>query len=87
MQDYVPLDEMPSPLQVNSGDIKRCVLLLAPASAGGGSGLRPSHLKEMVNVPSPAKTEGFADALTRRVNILSAGKAPQQISLGICGAP
>ena len=55
-------------------------------SAPGPSGLRPSHLREAVQCPSPDHANWFLSSLTRFVNLLAAGKAPYTINQHLCGA-
>lgn len=55
-------------------------------SGPGPSGLRPSHLREAVQCPSPDHANRLMISLTRFVNLLAAGHAPSSISQHLCGA-
>jgi hypothetical protein len=56
-------------------------------SAPGASGLRHSHLADMLHAPSPQAAALASDAVTNLVNRLASGRAPTSFAPWLCGAP
>ena len=83
----VPTTPPPPPIEVSTEDVVGALRLSFPTgSAPGPSGLRANHLKEAVFCPSLNKANNALLCLTRVVNLLCAGKAPQIVIPHLCGA-
>lgn len=57
------------------------------AAAGGGSGLTPGHLKELLAVPSTQLEGELLDGLTSLTTKLAADKMPHHLMKWLAGAP
>ena len=84
---YTPPEISPAAPEFTEEQVRASVKRFPPGSAAGGSGLRPNHLLELLDVPNPKENAGLLAGLTRVVNLLAAGKAPKSISAWIAGAP
>ena len=72
---------------VKPEDICACVQKFPRSSAGGGTGLTPTHLKEMLRMPEARDDTGLRTALACLVSQLARGKVPQAITPWFTGAP
>ena len=72
---------------VKPEDITACVKKFPRASAGGGTGLTPTHLKEMLRLPEASEGTGLLTALACLVSQLAKGNVPARIAPWLAGAP
>ncbi|MED5469236.1 MAG: reverse transcriptase domain-containing protein, partial [Cyanobacteriota bacterium] len=83
MGEYPTTDQ--APLSVSTFQVCKAALSFNKGSAGGTSGLRPEHLKVVLQA-SNARRESAAAALTKLVNRMLAGKVPSHVAPFLCGA-
>ena len=78
----------PEPFVFSEETVLKCVSTFPTGSAGGCSGLRPQHLKEVTaHTPVSAHAREALEQLTRVVNKLAAGEAPDSIMAAVASAP
>ena len=82
----LPSAPTPQPVKLEESTILKVVKSFPNGSAGGPSGLRPSHLREAMDCPSPDCANRALFSLTGVVNLLAAGNAPSAILPHLCGA-
>ena len=84
-----PLGNLPTtdhaPLSVTSTQVVKAALRFNKGSAGGPSGLRPEHLRVVLQ-SSNTRRDSAAVALTRLLNNMMAGKVPAPVAPYLCGA-
>ena len=81
-----PPGPAPPTSTLSEAAIKKGVRSFPNGSAPGPSGLRPSHVREAVDCPSPDRANNMLSSLTKFVNHLAAGQAPPSILPHLCGA-
>ncbi|KAK8720595.1 hypothetical protein OTU49_013221 [Cherax quadricarinatus] len=74
------------PLIVEDSDIYKAIMSFPSGSAGGYTGIRPQHLKEMVNPVIGEIAETLLSEITRFVNNSLAGLIPDEIRPFFFGA-
>ena len=72
---------------IDTSEINEAVRRFAQASAGGGSALSPTHLKELLRVPEAQDENGLCAALAGLATRLARGQAPRDIIPWLTGAP
>ena len=85
-QPALPEGPPPQPPKLSESAILKGARSFPTGSAPGPSGLRPSHLREAVNCPSPDRANRVLFTLTSFVNLLAAGLTPISIRPHLCGA-
>ncbi len=80
------LPPLPAHHNFTSTEVMEAVQSFPKAVAAGGSAFSPTHLLELLRVPS-TRHLGLLDALTKTVNILASGQAPLSISEWVGSAP
>ena len=80
-----PVTNIPSK-SFTSSEVAEAALSFQKGSAAGPSGMRPEHLKSILKNTSSALANKALAALTRAVNVMAAGKVPQQVRPFLCGA-
>lgn len=78
---------MPPWITITSDRIRQGVAGFPKASAGGGSELTPTHLQELLSIPTTDDTIGLVGCLTKLVNHLATGDLPSSISPWLAGPP
>ena len=68
-------------------EIVQCIKSFPRASAGGGSGLSPTHLKELARLPEANDVTGLVAALAQLVTFMAKGHIPPAIAQWCLGAP
>ena len=76
----------PAPDDISEAEVLRALRSFPSGSAPGPSCCRANHLKEAVLCPSPDRASHALRALSRVVNLLSAGGAPPEVVPHLCGA-
>jgi Reverse transcriptase (RNA-dependent DNA polymerase) len=74
------------PLVVQESDVIEAVKSFPAGSAGGVDGMRPQHLKDLINVNTGDAGQRLVSRLTEFANICLAGKIPTSIRPIFCGA-
>jgi len=74
------------PLVVQESDIIEAIKSFPAGSAGGVDGMRPQHLKDLINVNTGDAGQRLVSRLTEFANICLAGKIPTSIRPIFCGA-
>ena len=82
----LPSGQVPPPARLHQSVILKGVRSFLNGSAPGPSGLRPSHLREAVECPSPDSAYLILTSLSNFVNLLAAGQAPSFVLPHLCGA-
>ena len=84
-----PIGDLPTtdhaPLSFTSTQVVKAALKFNKGSAGGPSGLRPEHLRVVLQ-SSNARRDSAAVSLTRLLNNMMAGKVPPLVAPYLCGA-
>ena len=84
-----PIGGLPStdhaPLSFTSSHVIKCALKFRKGSSGGPSGLRPEHLRVVLQ-SSNNRRDSAAVSLTRLLNGMMAGKVPDAVAPYLCGA-
>ena len=84
-----PIGDLPTtdhaPLSFTSTQVVKAALKFNKGSAGGPSGLRPEHLRVVLQF-SNARRDSAAVSLTRMLNNMMAGKVPPVVAPYLCGA-
>jgi hypothetical protein len=83
----VPSAPASAPIQFTADEVCERALSFPHGSAPGASGFRPQYLADLLQGPSGLVTDQFAQALTKFVNCMVAGKAPAAIAAVFSGAP
>jgi hypothetical protein len=84
-----PSDRRPAPsttalpMLVSADEVKRAIRSFAPGSAGGRDGLRPQHLKNMVDDHAGVS---LCDSLAEFCNLVLAGGVPEDVRPAFFGA-
>ena len=81
-----PSAPTPPPITVSSTLISKVLHSFPSDSSPGPSLLRANHLKEAISCPSAACGTRALRALSELVNLLAAGRAPEQVAPYLCGA-
>ena len=68
-------------------EILRCAKKFPKGSAGGGSGLTPTHLLELLHAPGADGDNGLLKALAKSMDILAKGEGPPCLAQWLAGAP
>ena len=68
-------------------DIILCIKRFPRASAGGGTGLTPAHIKELARMPEANDVTGLVPALAQLVTLMAKGHVPARVSPWFLGAP
>jgi len=83
-----PLDRRPAPvasatsLVVSAANIRSAIRGFAPGSAAGRDGLKPQHLKDMIDLRGETLTLALADF----ANLVLAGRVPHSVRPSFFGA-
>ena len=85
-QPALPEGPRPQPPKLSESAILKGARSFPTGSAPGPSGLRPSHLREAVNCPSPDRANRVLFTLTNFVNLLAARLSPISIRPHLCWA-
>ena len=84
-----PIGDLPTtdhaPLSFTSTQVVKAALKFRKGSAGGPSGLRPEHLRVVLQSTN-TRRDSAAVALTRFLNQMMAGKVPAIVAPYLCGA-
>ena len=81
-----PSAPTPPPITVSSTLVSKVLLSFPSDSSPGPSLLRANHLKEAISCPSAACGARALRAPSELVNLLAAGRAPEQVAPYLCGA-
>jgi len=81
----------PTPIElvtpVTTQEIATAIKRFPRASAGGGSGLTPTHLSELITSPEALVENGLLEALAALATKFLRKQAPQHLACWIAGAP
>ena len=84
-----PIGDLPTtdyaPLSFTSSQIIKSALKFKKGSAGGPSGLRPEHLRVVLQSTN-TRRDSAAVSLTKLINNMMAGKVPELVAPYLCGA-
>jgi Reverse transcriptase (RNA-dependent DNA polymerase) len=78
---------LPPPTLISASEVESALSGFLRGSGPGASGLRHSHLSDMLHAPSPQAAALASDAITNLVNRLASGRAPTSFAPWLCGAP
>ena len=82
-----PLPSTDVPAQAFGGsEVSKAALSFKKGTAAGPSGMRPEHLISVLKSNSATLAEKALVALTKLVNVMAAGKVPNQVRPYLCGA-
>ena len=81
-----PSAPTPPPISVSSTPISKALHSFPSDSSPGPSLLRANNLKEAISYPSAACGAHALRAISELVNLLAAGRAPEQVAPYLCGA-
>ena len=81
-----PSAPTPPPISVSSTLVSKALHSFPSDSSPGPSLLRANHLKEAISCPSAACGVCALRAISELVNLLAAGRAPEQVAPYLCGA-
>ena len=75
-----------APMTFSQKDVFKAIKSFKKGSAPGPSGLRPEHIKCVVKSPSPSRADKALEAITKLINVMAAGKVPEEVAPYISGA-
>ena len=78
MADSLPQPQLDSFLSVIENDVRKAVTSFPAGSAGGPDGIRPQHIKDLMNCRETGAD--FLTALTSFVNMILAGLCPMEVA-------
>ena len=74
------------PLSTSVKDVIKCITSFPPGSGSGPDGLRPQHLKDLTTKSTGESGTRLLHALTDLINLILAGKVPDEICPVLFGA-
>jgi len=81
--DTLPVPQSDSGLSVAESDVRKAIMSFPAGSCAGPDGLRPQHLKGMVNCQE--KGPDLLTALTGFVNMVLSASCPREVTLYFFG--
>jgi hypothetical protein len=78
---------LPPPTLISASVVEPALYSFLRGSAPGASGLRHSHMAEMLHAPSPQAAALASDAVTNLSNRLASRRALTSFAPWLCGAP
>ncbi len=81
------LPPLPRFTKFTTAEILKAAKRFPRGSAGGGPGMTPTHLLELLQSPEADRTGGLLEALATGLSELATGKGPEQLAPWIAGAP